>query len=175
MPIDPNHRALLRAVGKLTTQVGRIADTLADGTARDSFALAPPVVTDDDGAQTTSDDAAVYSDLHGTAKGEKELLRAELDRIYTRRAPDGEGYVSLTVDEQVVMGEELARIRRALDPDDETYIRETVDDQLAMTATLNRVRSALDDRPALCTDSVYERGWNDAAEMIRNALDGPPK
>lgn len=144
MTIDPNHRALLRAVGKLTTQVGRIADTLADGTARGSFALAPPVVTDDDGAQTTGDDAAVYSDLHSAAHTELELLRAELDRIYTRRAPGGEGYVSLTIDEQVARGAELDRIRRALDPDDETYIQETVDDQLAMTAALDRVRAVRD-------------------------------
>ncbi|WP_069743052.1 hypothetical protein [Streptomyces sp. EN23] len=45
MPADPNHRALLRAVEKLTTQVKRIADTME-----------PPVVVADDGAQTTSDD-----------------------------------------------------------------------------------------------------------------------
>ncbi|OKJ38197.1 hypothetical protein AMK24_11035 [Streptomyces sp. CB02366] len=57
MPTDPNHRALLRAIEKLTTQVRRIADTLADGTAQETFALVPPVVTDDDGAQTTGDDA----------------------------------------------------------------------------------------------------------------------
>ncbi|MER6191797.1 hypothetical protein [Streptomyces cyaneofuscatus] len=45
MPTDPNHRALLKAVGQLTTQVRRIADTLET-----------PVATDDDGAQTTDDD-----------------------------------------------------------------------------------------------------------------------
>ncbi|MFB8101330.1 hypothetical protein ACFC3O_00585 [Streptomyces sp. NPDC056007] len=193
MPTDPN-RALLRAVGSLTTQVRRIADSLADGTAQDSFALAPPVATDDDGAQTTPDDTPTTSgaqkqrtirrqqfrlllnqlnagvtplttaqvqaltayvadeivecnmETKEADRLEAELaqVRAELDRIYTRRAPGGEGYVSLTVDEQAVMGEELARIRRALDPDDETYIRETVDDQLAMTATLNRVRAVRD-------------------------------
>ncbi|KOG84466.1 hypothetical protein ACIQJW_26740 [Streptomyces californicus] len=60
MPTDPNHGALLRAVEKLTTQVRRIADTLADGTVQDSFALAPPVVTDDDGAQTTADDTPAW-------------------------------------------------------------------------------------------------------------------
>ncbi|WP_354596827.1 hypothetical protein R1Y80_09770 [Streptomyces sp. JL1001] len=46
MPTDPNHRALLRAVEKLTTQVKRIADTLE-----------PPAVGEADGAQTTGDDA----------------------------------------------------------------------------------------------------------------------
>ncbi|MFC8282915.1 hypothetical protein [Streptomyces cyaneofuscatus] len=45
MPNDPNHRALLKAVGSLTTQVRRIADTLET-----------PVDTTDDGAQTTRDD-----------------------------------------------------------------------------------------------------------------------
>lgn len=42
MPIDQNHRALLRAVDSLTTQVRRIADTLET-----------PVADDADGAQTT--------------------------------------------------------------------------------------------------------------------------
>lgn len=46
MPTDPNHRALLKAVASLTTQVRRIADTLE-----------PPVVVADLGGQTTSDDA----------------------------------------------------------------------------------------------------------------------
>ncbi|MEU0157954.1 hypothetical protein ABZ154_03675 [Streptomyces sp. NPDC006261] len=61
MPTDPNHRALLRAVASLTTQVKRIADHLADGTAQDAFALVPPVVTDDDGAQTTGDDTGPFA------------------------------------------------------------------------------------------------------------------
>ncbi|WP_228181324.1 hypothetical protein [Streptomyces anulatus] len=50
MPTDPAHRALLRAVDRLTTQVRRIADTLE-----------PPVATDDDGAQTTADDTPAWT------------------------------------------------------------------------------------------------------------------
>lgn len=38
---------------------------------------------------------------------------------------------------------------------------------------LDRVRKALDDRPALTTDSLYERGWSDASEVVRNALGAP--
>ncbi|MFF8467929.1 hypothetical protein [Streptomyces griseus] len=45
MPIDPNHRALLRAVTSLTTQVRRIADTLET-----------PVTDDADAELTTGDD-----------------------------------------------------------------------------------------------------------------------
>ncbi len=238
MPTDPNHRAMLRAVDGLTTQVRRIADTLAT-----------PVTTDDDGAQATSDDTPAWTlctcgdkpvtaqhpepcplsrephasrlaEMHGTPwpampykmcsasassstegafaqllgpcilryqhyspvhqdadggswavsgeapttrgaekqrtirrqqfrillnqlndgttpltpqqaqaltayvadeivecnmetkeadrlEGDVKLLRAELDRIYTRRAPGGEGYVSLTIDEQIAMGAKL--------------------------------------------------------------------
>ncbi|WP_237502924.1 hypothetical protein [Streptomyces sp. SID8374] len=177
MPTDPNHRDLLRAVDRLTTQVRRIADTLADGTAQDASALAPPVATTDDGPQTTGVDP--------------ERPAFEAVRAYIRSG--GEYLPSTTVERNAMIWRavaaaltaedreasqlraELDRIRRALDPDDETYIQETVDDQLAMTATINRVRSALDDRPALCTDSDYERGWSDASEMVRHALDGTPK
>ncbi|MFF4943712.1 hypothetical protein [Streptomyces rubiginosohelvolus] len=49
MPTDPNHRALLRAVEKLTTQVKRIADTLETH-----------VVGEADGVQTTGDDTPVW-------------------------------------------------------------------------------------------------------------------
>lgn len=168
MPIDPNHRALLRAVGKLTTQVGRIADTLADGTARGSFALAPPVVTDDDGAQTTGDDTPVWPAMPFkmcSASAESAfghplgpcILRYQHDgpvhqdtegASWAQRAavPDMQ-HVTATMRENEQLRAELDRIRRALDPDDETYIRETVDDQLAMTAkvaeleaTIGRVR-----------------------------------
>lgn len=178
MPTDPNHRALLRAVALLTTQVRRIADTL--GT---------PVTDDTDGAQTTGDDTPT------TRGAEKQrTIRRQQFRILLNQLNDGttplttaqvQALTAYVADEIVEcnmetqeadrLDAELDRIRRALDPDDETYIRETVDDQLAMTATINRVRSALDDRPALCTDSVYERGWSDAAEMVRHALDGTPK
>ncbi|MCX4601191.1 hypothetical protein OG402_11900 [Streptomyces anulatus] len=146
MPTDPNHRALLRAIDGLTTQVRRIADTLET-----------PVTTDDDGAQTADDDTPVTRGAEkqrtirrqqfrillnqlndGTTplsptqvqaltayvadeivecnmetkeadrlEGDVKLLRAELDRIYTRRAPGGEGYVSLTIDEQIAMGAKL--------------------------------------------------------------------
>ncbi|MFJ6143099.1 hypothetical protein ACIQH7_05840 [Streptomyces anulatus] len=97
MPTDPAHRALLRAIDGLTTQVRRIADTLE-----------PSVATDDDGAQTTGADAGVYSDLHSAA-------HSELDRIYTRRAPGGEGYVSLTIDEQVAMAAKLEKATAAIE------------------------------------------------------------
>ncbi|MEV6081764.1 hypothetical protein AB0L80_42860 [Streptomyces sp. NPDC052069] len=53
---DPN-RDLIRAVDRLTTQVRRIAD----GTAQDSFALAPPVVVGDDGGQKTGDDGPAWT------------------------------------------------------------------------------------------------------------------
>lgn len=151
MPTDPAHRALLRAVDGLTTQVRRIADTLET-----------PVVDEADGAPTTSDDTPVTRGAEkqrtirrqqfrillnqlndGTTplttaqvqaltayvadeivecnmetqeadrlEGDVKLLRAELDRIYTRRAPGGEGYVSLTVDEQLAMGATIDRVRR---------------------------------------------------------------
>ncbi|MFD8667059.1 hypothetical protein ACFV1U_16900 [Streptomyces microflavus] len=190
MTIDPNHRALLRAVGKLTTQVGRIADTLA-----------PPVVTDDDGAQTTGDDAPATSGAEkqrtirrqkfrillnqlnagvtplttaqvqaltayvadeivecnmetqeaDRLEGDVKLLRAELDRIYTPRTISTMGRPSLTIGDQLAMTANLEEI----------------------TAAIDRVRTALDDRPALCTDSVYERGWNDATEVVRSALAAP--
>ncbi|ONI48650.1 MULTISPECIES: hypothetical protein [unclassified Streptomyces] len=177
MPTDPNHRALLKAVGSLTTQVKRIADALADGTAQDSFALAPPVVTDDDGAQTTSDDTErpAFEAVRAYIRSGAEYLPSttvERNAMIWRAV-----HAALNAEDREAdqLRTELARIRRALDPDDETYIRETVDDQLAMTATLNRVRTALADRPALCTDSDYERGWSDASEMVRHALDGTPK
>ncbi|MFF2228626.1 hypothetical protein ACFVV7_35500 [Streptomyces globisporus] len=50
MPTDPtNHRALLKAIGSLTTQVRRIADTME-----------PPVVVADLGGQTTGDDTPAW-------------------------------------------------------------------------------------------------------------------
>nr|WP_233841796.1 hypothetical protein [Streptomyces microflavus] len=158
MPTDPNHRALLRAVGKLTTQVGRIADTLADGTARDAFALAPPVVTDDDGAQTTSDDAPTTSGAEKQRTIRRQQLRILLNQLNDGTTPlttaQVQALTAYVADEIVEcnmetqeadrLDAELDRIRRALDPDDETYIRETVDDQLAMSATIGRVRAVRD-------------------------------
>ncbi|MFF6904544.1 hypothetical protein ACFY9Q_01210 [Streptomyces sp. NPDC012389] len=167
MPTDPNHRDLLRAVDRLTTQVRRIADTLET-----------PVADEVDAVQTTGSDTerpaynAVFAYIRSQPRDFLPATVVDRNAMIWRAVA-----AALTAEDREAsqLRAELDRIRRALDPDDETYIQETVDDQLAMTATIARVRSALDDRPALCTDSVYERGWSDASEMVRHALDGTPK
>ncbi|WP_329940957.1 hypothetical protein [Streptomyces sp. BE147] len=161
---DPN-RDLIRAVDRLTTQVGRIAATLADGTAQDSFALAPPVVTDDDGAQTTGDNtpaapAMPYKMCSASAEGAFGGLLGPCILRYQHYGPlhqDAGGsswaqrmtvpdfqVVTETMRENEQLRTELARIRRALDPDDERYIQETVDDQLALSAKVAELETAIE-------------------------------
>ncbi len=161
MPTDPNHRALLRAVDGLTTQVRRIADTLE-----------PPVVVADLAGQTTGDDTRplttrTISHWGPVCEGGRHpahalqtcdevdaFTRFLQDRLQQQSATEWKktaavysGLHSTAEDEVKQLRAELDRIRRALDPDDETYIQETVDDQLAMTAkvaeleaTIGRVR-----------------------------------
>ncbi|NUS76752.1 MAG: hypothetical protein HOV70_11205 [Streptomyces sp.] len=170
MPTDPN-RALLRAVEKLTTQVRRIADSLADGTARDSFALAPPVVTDDDGAQTAGVDTErpAFEAVRAYIRSGAEYLPSttvERNAMIWRAV-----HAALNAEDREAgqLRAELDRIRRVLDPDDETYIQETVDDQLAMTAALDRVR-----RLAEQWKHTGDRKGSPLRELLQ-ALDGPPK
>ncbi|MET8841467.1 hypothetical protein ABZW67_15405 [Streptomyces rubiginosohelvolus] len=158
MPTDPNHRTLLQAVDRLTTQVRRIADTLE-----------PPVVVADLGGQTTGDDTQplitrTIAHWGPVCEGGRHPAHAlqtcdEIDAFTTflqdrvqqqsaaewkKTAAVYSGLHTTAEDEVKQLRAELDRIRRALDPDDETYIQETVDDQLAMTATIARVRAVRD-------------------------------
>ncbi|NUS76688.1 MAG: hypothetical protein HOV70_10875 [Streptomyces sp.] len=149
MPADPN-RALLQAVEKLTTQVKRIADTLET-----------PVVDEADGAQTTGDAA-------------QPLIVRKIASWYPT-CPSGRHphHPSMTCEEQDAFADRVqAFFERSAVPDMQ-HVTATMRENEQLRAGLDRVRRALDDRPALCTDSVYERGWNDAAEMTRHALAGP--
>lgn len=173
MPTDPNHRALLRAIDGLTTQVRRIADTLE-----------PPVVDEADGA-TTGDDT--------------ERPAFEAVRAYIRSG--GEYLPSTTVERNAMIWRavtaaltaedreasqlrtELDRIRRALDPDDEAYIQETVNDQLAMSAKLKKATAAIDRVRAIqpspprsefnARTNAQDEGWGQALVCVRAALIGP--
>ncbi|WP_420169028.1 hypothetical protein [Streptomyces violaceoruber] len=158
MPTDPNHRALLRAVEKLTTQVKRIADTLET-----------PAVTDDDGAQTTADDTPVWKlctcgDKPATARHpepcplSREPYASELAEIHGTEVADWKA---------------TAAVYSGLHRTAENELKQAHAELAEATAAIERARRALADRPALCTDSAYERGWSDAADVVRNALDGP--
>ncbi|MET9701702.1 hypothetical protein [Streptomyces griseus] len=152
MPTDPN-RALLRAVEKLTTQVRRIADTLET-----------PVTDGADAGQTTGEGTVnptgrPLSEIEHWAPvcgPSKHLAHA------TGTCGEAEGFTD----------DVLNWVARLAIPD-MRHVTATMRNNEQLRAGLDRVRSALDDRPALCTDSVYERGWNDAAEMVRHALAGP--
>ncbi|MFF7879134.1 hypothetical protein ACFZDM_33475 [Streptomyces californicus] len=177
MPTDPGHRALLCAVEKLTTQVRRIADTLADGTVQDSFALAPPVVTDDDGAQTTADDAP------RTRGAEKQrTIRRQQFRLLLNQLNDGtpltpaqvQALTAYVADEIVECNMETqeadrleteaadwkatAAVYSGLHRTAENELKQAHAELAEATAAIERVRRALADRPA---------------DMVRNALDGP--
>ncbi len=146
MPTDPNHRALLRAIDSLTTQVRRIADTLET-----------PVTTDDDGTQTTGDDTPTTRGAEKQRTIRRQQFRILLNQLNAGVTPltstQVQALTAYVADEIVEcnmetqeadrLDAELDRIRRALDPDDETYIRETVDDQLAMSAKLEEATKTL--------------------------------
>ncbi|MFD8710381.1 hypothetical protein ACFV07_07890 [Streptomyces anulatus] len=205
MPTDPAHRALLRAIDGLTTQVRRIADTLET-----------PVTTDDDGTQTTGADAPaapampfkmcsasaeaalggllgpcilryqhcgpLHQDAEGSSWSERltapptsgaekqRTIRRQQFRILLNQLNDGTTPLTTAQVQSLTayVADEIVECNM------ETQEADRQDAELEQAkAAINRVRTALDDRPALCTDSVYERGWNDAAEMIRHALAGP--
>lgn len=175
MPTDPAHRALLRAIDGLTTQVRRIADTLET-----------PVTTDDDGAQTTGDDtpaapAMPYKMCSASAEGAFGGLLGPCILRYQHYGPlhqdaDGSSWaqrVAVPDTQSAAEWKTTAAVYSGLHSTAEDEVKQLRAELAGATAAIKRVRAALDDRPALCTDSVYERGWSDAAEMVRNAFAGP--
>jgi hypothetical protein len=196
MPTDPNHRALLRAIDGLTTQVRRIADTLET-----------PVTTDDDGAQTTGDDtlaapAMPYKMCSASASSSTEGALAQLlgpcilryqhyspvhqdadGGSWTRRAavPDVR-HVTATMRENEQLRTELARINTRPDPNDGN-ISLTIGEQLAMaaqleeaTAAIERVRAIKPSPPrseANARTNAQDEGWDQALLTVRAALIGP--
>lgn len=160
MTIDPNHRALLKAVDRLTTQVRRIADTLE-----------PPTDDAPDAGQTTGDDTQPLAvrtitpwlppcesgrhHAHPTQTcDEAEAFTAQVQDWAQRMAVPDMQHVTATMRENEQLRTERDRVRAELDrintrPDPtDGNISLTIGEQLAMaaqleeaTATLKRVRA----------------------------------
>jgi hypothetical protein len=128
MPFD-QYRTVVAALDRLTTQVGRVADTM------------PTPVDDYDDDGPTTDDDALRDRIH-TALTTEHYRRAR-ERIEASPDEHCAGFTNVVMPIVQPLAAELARIRRALDPDDEVYIRETVDDMFALQAKVDEATTIL--------------------------------
>ncbi|MFE7370125.1 hypothetical protein [Streptomyces anulatus] len=182
MPTDPNHRALLRAIDGLTTQVRRIADTLTT-----------PVDDEADGAQTTSDDTPAWqlctcgdtpvtaqhpetcplsrepyasdlAEMHGTVAAEWKTTAA----VYS-------GLHSTAEDEVKQLRAELGQLKEQL------ALKEKDLDELAEVArerrhAIDRVRGVRPSPPRSefnARTNAQDEGWDQALAAVQAALIGP--